>query len=140
MMKKQKISLSLVVFFILLFLVACGSEDATPTTVQPASVPDASPTVQLPATNAIATPLLESATLAVETPALESGSVISGDDFLPIDEILSEIDNDTCQNAYETKAEIEALTAEGADLAELETAVDELIQELENCPTPTPMP
>jgi hypothetical protein len=61
-------------------------------------------------------------------------------DFLSIDEILSEIDNDVCQNAYQTQLELEALIAEGVDVGELETAVEELMAELENCPTPTPNP
>lgn len=74
------------------------------------------------------------------TPAapIESTLSLSVDDFLSIDEILSEIDNDVCQNAYQAQLELEALIAEGVDVAELETAVEELMIELENCPTPTP--
>lgn len=136
-MNRLKISKGLFAFLLTLIFSACGGEETSPTQAVPASVPNANPTVQLPATNTIATPMPESA-FGLETPALDAGSVISDDDFLPIDEILDEIDSETCQNAYQTKAEIEAMMADGADLAELEAAVEELIEELENCPTPTP--
>lgn len=143
-MKHNKPVSYLIVIFGLLLMAACnGGEDAVPTSIQPASTPNLAPTGQLPATKDIATPALESTPSvapALETSEIQSGTVITNDDFLPIDEILSEIDNDVCQNAYETKLELGALIEEGADLAELETAVEELIEELENCPTPTPLP
>lgn len=117
-------------------LTGCGGEtEGSPgPAVTTAPVETASP-IELPATNDIGTadsnnPIIPG------TPTLSVGE----DDLLPIDEILSEIDNDVCQTAYETKLELEALIAAGADVAELETAVEELIVELENCPTPTPQP
>ncbi len=142
-MKKTNLFLPLYLFLMLLLLAACGGDDVTPTAVQPASVPNSAATGELPATNDIATPIPESTPAAASTdgtPEIESGDIFTDDDFLPIEEILSEIDDEACQSAYEIKAEIEALMAAGEDLAELEEAVDELIEELENCPTPTPTP
>jgi hypothetical protein len=128
--------------FILFLLVACnGGGDAVPTTAQQAATPILDDTNTLPATTDIATPQPQQpldATLTLESIEIQSDTIITGDDFLPIDNILNEIDDEVCQDAYETKWEIEALIEEGADLAELESAVDELIKELENCPTPTP--
>jgi hypothetical protein len=93
---------------------------------------------ELPATNDIATavPAIPTTITPDGTPTTPLGE----DDFLAIDEILGEIDNDVCQTAFETKLELEALIAEGVDVAELETAVEELIEQLENCQTPTPAP
>lgn len=56
------------------------------------------------------------------------------DEFLDIDSILAEIDQEVCREALATRAEIEAHLAQGIDLAELETAVNELIAELGGCP------
>ena len=128
----------LLTVIVLLGAACSGSENAVPTVAQPASTPIPLETNSLPPTTDISTAQPANAAPALETPNIQPGSIITGDDFLPIDAILDEIDNDVCQDAYETKLELEASIAEGADLAELETAIEELIAELENCPTPTP--
>jgi hypothetical protein len=57
----------------------------------------------------------------------------------PIDTVLQEIDNRVCQEALETRAELEELLAQGRDIADLIGAIDDLIVELEGCSlTPTP--
>lgn len=142
MNKIPKIFLLLVLFTTILFTACDGDDDVLPT-FAPTVMTTPGIIEELPPTNIIETPVPETTAEIVITPAepaIDTGSVFTGDDFLPIDEILIEIDNDVCRNAYETKVELEALIAEGEDLAELETAVEELIQELENCPTPTPTP
>ena len=56
--------------------------------------------------------------------------------------ILEVIDQETCQEALTTQQELEDLQAQGEDVAELATAVAELITELDNCEillTPTPL-
>ena len=123
------------IFIGLLVLAGCGGSAATETPI-PEPVTTETPgrseaTGEIPATNDIAT-----AELPLETPEPQ----LTDDDFLAIDEILGDIDNDVCQTAYETKLELELLIAEGVDVAELEAAVEELIEELENCSTPTPTP
>ena len=63
------------------------------------------------------------------------------DEFIDIDAALKEIDRDVCQKAHEMQEEIEALVAQGVELEELATAIDELREELADCPTPlTPTP
>ena len=56
-----------------------------------------------------------------------------GEDLEAIDAALQEIDNDLCREAHEARAEIAALLAEGEEVADLEAAIVELIEELENC-------
>lgn len=137
-MKLFKVVCLLIVLFV---LSACGAEDeALPTAVQPASTPALPATNSLPPTNDITTdpqPETLDGTPALETPEIPPGTA-AGDDFLPIDSILNEIDNEVCADAYETLDELEALIEAGEDVTELKTAVEELIAELENCPTPTP--
>ena len=58
-----------------------------------------------------------------------------------VEAVLEEIDRETCQEAVKTQEELEGLQAQGQDVAELATAVAELIIELDNCDillTPTP--
>lgn len=54
-------------------------------------------------------------------------------DLEAIDAVLQEIDSDLCREAHEARAEIAELLAEGQDVADLETAIIELINELDNC-------
>ena len=111
----------------LLFMAACNRDPLPVQTVAPTAGIDE------PAGTAVSPP-------ATPAPAATPG-VISTSDFLAIDAYLQEIDQDVCQQAYETRREIEALLAQGADVQELQAAVDELIAELQNCPptlTPTP--
>jgi hypothetical protein len=142
MNKITKIPLFLLLVTPLLFSACNGQDGVLPTSASTAVISPVN-TEEIPPTNNIETPVFETTPESVTIPSesdIDAGAVITGDDFLPIDEILNEIDNDVCQNAYETKAELEALIEEGEELEELETAVEELIQELENCPTPTPTP
>ncbi len=56
--------------------------------------------------------------------------------------VIELIDLETCQEALATQSELESLQEQGQDVAELATAVAELIEELENCETfltPTPL-
>lgn len=106
-------------------LAACGGNDQKlPMQTATATVPDLPlPTVSLPATN---------------TPP---SNVTEVDEFIDIDAVLEEIDRDVCQKAHEMQEEIEALLAQGVELEELATAIDELREEMANCPpslTPTP--
>ncbi len=127
----------LIMVIALIALVGCSGDSeivATPTLADPTSL--SAPTIELPATNELGTAEANPPTAVGTSPAV--GPAAADDDFLAIDEILSEIDNDVCQNAYQTQLELEAMIAEGVDVAELEAAVAELIEELESCPTPTP--
>lgn len=109
----------------MILLAACGGNDERlPTQTTTATIPNQPlPTVSLPATN---------------TPP---SNVTEADEFIDIDLVLEEIDRDVCQEAHEMQEEIEALLAQGIELEELATAIDELREELANCPpslTPTP--
>jgi hypothetical protein len=56
---------------------------------------------------------------------------------------LPEIDQAVCAEALETQAELESLQEQGQDVAELATAVAELVGEMSQCAsfyTPTPLP
>jgi hypothetical protein len=111
----------------LLILAACNRD--------PAPVPTATPTSgsDSPAETPLALP-------PTNTPAATPEALSTGD-FLAIDAYLQEIDQDVCQQAYETRREIEDLLAQGADVEELQAALDELIAELQNCaPAVTPTP
>lgn len=55
-------------------------------------------------------------------------------EFIDIEPILAEIDREVCREALATRMEIQAQIARGIDLVELETAVNELIDEFGNCP------
>jgi hypothetical protein len=58
-----------------------------------------------------------------------------------LDPVLAEIDAEVCQEAHQTRAEIEVLLQQGQDVADLAAAIDELIAEIEGCAlllTPTP--
>ena len=109
----------------MIVLAACGGDDPRlPTQTTTVTIPDQPlPTVSLPATN---------------TPP---SNVTEVDEFIDIDAALEEIDRDVCQKAHELYEEIESLLAQGVELDELATAIDELREELTNCPpslTPTP--
>ena len=143
---KSILRLSLVISFL---LVACNTDSnenptpSLPTTVAPATIePEAS------GLDEVDTVIKE---IDIETEANDIDEVdavieevdieTEANDIDAIDTIIGEIDNDMCQQALEFRAEIEGLAAQGEDVAELETAVIDLIQELENCSlemTPTP--
>jgi Na+-transporting methylmalonyl-CoA/oxaloacetate decarboxylase gamma subunit len=117
--------------FILLFAVACTSDDnpSLPTVAPAASVE------QPATTNGNALP-------ATNTPASSiNASTPNNNDIETIDEAVQKIDTDVCREAHETLTELDGLLAQGQDVADLKTAVIELITELDNCAldaTPTP--
>ena len=123
-----------------LLLVTCdGGETPVVTPAQPAATLEATSTAVVPP------PVVESTATAVASrPARTAVPVTTPDlleDLEAIDTVLQEIDNQVCQEALETRAEIEALLEQGQDVSDLAAAIDELIAELEGCsimPTPTP--
>ena len=109
----------------MILLAACGNNDQRlPTQTSTATVPNQPPpTRSVPATN---------------TPP---SNVTEVDEFIDIDAALEEIDQDVCRKALEMQQEIRDLLAQGVELEELATAVDDLREELADCPpelTPTP--
>jgi hypothetical protein len=123
-----------------LLLVACdGGETPVPTLARPAATLEATATAVSP------TPAVASTATAVLFPAADTPVPTATADLLEdleaIDTVLQEIDNQVCQEALETRAEIEALLQGGQDVSDLAAAIDELIAELEGCSlllTPTP--
>ena len=118
----------ILLFFVLsLFVTACNNDSsailptlAPTTTINQPSVAD---DMNLPPTN---TPVVP--------PELS-------DDLDAIDAVLQDIDNDICREAHEAWTEIKEMLAQGQDVADLEVAIVELINELDNCSleiTPTP--
>ena len=51
----------------------------------------------------------------------------------PVDDTLVEIDDSICAEAAAVQAELAEMKSRGEDVAELEIAVAELLQEFENC-------
>ena len=123
-MRLRRTSCSLILCA-LLWLAACQNETIPP-------LPTAAPTAALTRS----APGAESALPATFTPAAaapENTAPLLTEDLEAIDAALAEIDNDICREALETRAEIETLLGQGQDVADLEAAVIELIEELENC-------
>jgi hypothetical protein len=139
----------------LLLLAGCnGRQTPAPTLARPAATSEATPTAAalppvveptatvvpspgadtpVPAVTAVGSP-------ATDTPAPEATADLL-EDLEAIDTVLQEVDNQVCQEALETRAEIEALLQCGQDVSDLMAAIDELIAELEGCSlmlTPTP--
>jgi hypothetical protein len=114
----------IIIFFACFVAVAACTDNAAP-------VPTLVPTAWLEAT---ATPL-PTTLPATYTPVVAP---------LVTDETadaLQDVDWDTCQEAVTTQQELLELQAQGQDVAELATAVAELIVELDDCVilmTPTP--
>ena len=146
----KRLSIGLLWIGLLLLANCNGRETPLPTPALPAVTAEATPTAaSWPATvqaNPTAVPLPAKATPTVaslspsNTPAL-SLTADPLEDLESIDTVLQEIDNQVCQEALETRAEIEELLQQGQDVADLAAAIDELIAELEGCsltPTPTP--
>ena len=121
-------------------LVGCnGRGTPTPTlappaaTIEPTPTAASAPSVTEPTSTAVLSP-------APGTPAPSPAADLL-EDLEAIDTVLQEIDNQLCQEALETRAEIEELLRAGQDVSDLAAAIDELIAELEGCslmPTPTP--
>ena len=125
----------------LLLLAGCNGRE----TPLPAATAEATPTtVSLPATVQAVPSTKATPTIAPVSPdktPTRSPATDPTEDLEAIDTVLQEIDNQVCQEALETRAEIEALLQQGQDIADLAAAIDELIAELEGCsltPTPTP--
>lgn len=118
---------TIIFFFCMWAIVSCTSNDAPVPTLAPTAWIDVptTPSHALPATN---TP-----------PTLPSGP--AADETSEAEAILETIDLEACREALATQSELESLQEQGQDVAELATAVAELIEELENCETgltPTP--
>jgi hypothetical protein len=131
----------------LLLLAGCnGRGTPTPTRTQPAATVEATPTAvsSPPATEPTATAVSSPATAVSSPPADTPVPEATADlleDLEAIDTVLQEVDNQVCQEALETRAEIEAMLEAGQDVSDLAAAIDELIAELEGCSamlTPTP--
>lgn len=101
------------------------SENTPPPTYTPAA---AAPLPTATVANAPETPL----TAATDSP-VPPLPVEQNNDLEAIDTALQEIDNSMCREAHEARAEIDEMLAQGADVADLEAAIVELIEELENC-------
>ena len=121
-------------------LVGCnGRGTPAPTPAPPAATTEPTPTA------ASAPSVAEPTSTAVPSPATGTSTPSPTADLLEdleaIDTALQEIDNQVCQEALETRADIEELLRAGQDVSDLAAAIDELIAELEGCslmPTPTP--
>ena len=118
----------IIIFFCMLAFVSCTTNDAPLPTLVPTAWIEATatPAPSLPATN---TPPSHTPDTAV-------------DEANEAEALIEAIDLETCQEALATQSELENLQVQGQDVAELATAVAELIEELENCEillTPTPL-
>jgi hypothetical protein len=137
---KTKIFLLLVC---VLGLMACTNEDTPLPTGQPTLAPLASP---VPDT--VDTATRDAAEATALSPTLEAtgeaGSLdIPANSTVEADPALPEIDQAVCAEALETQAELESLQEQGQDVAELATAVAELVGEMSQCAsfyTLTPLP
>lgn len=127
-------------FFCLLGLGACTGNDPALPTYMPTAVPEliTTPTTPLPPTN---TPITNELATMPATPQPLTSTPIMTNDEADVDAVLQEIDQEVCQEVLTTQAELVALQEQGQDVAELVTAVAELVDELADCEsllTPTP--
>ena len=124
-------------------LVACTNEEPPLPTLQPTIVLSASPASD---TIDVATPDASEATALAPTLAAtgEPGSMdVPANSTAEADPALQEIDQAVCAEALKTQAELERLQEQGQDVAELATAVAELVGEMSQCASfyaPTPLP
>ena len=89
------------------------------------------PVLSLPATN---TPISSA-------PAEDDASGLATSEANEAEAVIEEIDREVCEEAVTTQAELADMQAQGEDVAELATAVAELMVELGDCEillTPTP--
>lgn len=118
---------------------ACTNEETPLPTIQPTLAPLASP---VPDTVNTATGDASEAT-AISPATGEAGSVaVPANSTVEADPAMPEIDQAVCAEALKTQAELESLQAQGQDVAELATAVAELVGEMSQCAsfyTPTPL-
>ena len=124
-------------FLLLLLLLLAGCASASPAG-ELISIPAMAPTGRT--AEGIAAPvsdpvfMSESASpAAAASVGVESTDPSNGEDA-EVDEALLEIDASLCAEAAAVKADLEAMAAVGADVAELEEAVADLLAELDNCP------
>ena len=113
---------------------ACTGEELPLPTLQPSLIPLASP---IPDTVDTTTRNASEATAI--SPTLEATGEAG---TIEADPALQEIDQAVCAEALKTQAELETLQEQGQDVAELATAVAELVGEMSQCAsfyTPTPL-
>ena len=139
-MNSELFTTTTITFFVLLLLVSCGGVDT--------QVPEMPEGKNLEEEKIPSSPIPDSSSTTATltdvqrkeaTPTSSTADSKATEDLEAIDTVVEEIDNQVCQKALETRAEIQKLLQEGQDVTDLLGAMDELIEELGGCDlTPSP--
>ena len=126
--------IKIILFFLLFWtLAACDNDSSVLPTLMPTAQLESPPTavLSLPATNTPVSP----------APTIDGAPAVATNESDEAEAVIEEIDREVCEQAATAQAELADRQAQGKDVAELATAVAELMAELDNCEillTPTP--